>query len=291
MESEQLKLETQMDSLPMIKQRSPNKGKVVRKRKRSNLKSNAKKVTSDDGGKYGSCKKKRTRIEDLYDNDEAKFSVMERTEEVLANIADGFPGFVKCMLPSNVTHGFWLIFPKKFCNLHLPMQDTTVILVDEWGKEYEANYLVDRHGLSGGWRGFSLAQRLVKGDRLVFYLIKPCTFKVHIVRVHGLDEVNAALCLMNLVALAKRTYSDKNIRTWKKEKKTMEPHLRETPQKSIQENYPAITYSNLGLVQDISKRNSDSWGSEVLEAIQPWFKHKKGRRGREAGIGRFVSNG
>ncbi|KAG5548127.1 hypothetical protein RHGRI_013731 [Rhododendron griersonianum] len=265
MESEKLKLETQMDSLPMIKQRSPTKGKVVRRRKRSNLKSSAKKVTSDDGGKYGSCKKKRTRIEDLYDNDEAKFSVMERTEEVLANIADGFPGFVKCMLPSNVTHGFWLIFPKKFCNLHLPMQDTTVILVDEWGKEYEANYLVDRHGLSGGWRGFSLAQRLVKGDRLVFYLIKPCTFKVHIVRVHGLDEVNAALCLMNLVALAKRTYSDKNIRTWKKEKKTMEPHLRDTPQKSIQENYPAIPYSNLGLVQDISKRNSGSWGSEVLE--------------------------
>lgn len=28
-------------------------------------------------------------------------------------------------------------------------------------------------------------------------------------RVHGLDEVNAALCLMNLVALAKRTYSGK----------------------------------------------------------------------------------
>lgn len=45
----------------------------------------------------------------------------------------------------------------------------------------------------------------------------------------------------------------------------MEPHLRDTPQKSIQENYPAIPYSDLGLVQDISKRNSDSWGSEVLE--------------------------
>ncbi|XP_058216218.1 B3 domain-containing protein At5g42700-like isoform X2 [Rhododendron vialii] len=203
MESEQLKLETQMDSLPMIKQRSPTKGKVVRKRKRSNLKSNAKKVTSDDGGKYGSCKKKRTKIEDLYDNDEAKFSVMERTEEVLANIADGFPGFVKCMLPSNVTHGFWLIFPKKFCNLHLPMQDTTVILVDEWGKEYEANYLVDRHGLSGGWRGFSLAQRLVKGDRLVFYLIKPCTFKI---RISGLGKKKRRLWSLICEILLKRVF-------------------------------------------------------------------------------------
>lgn len=65
------------------------------------------------------------------------------------------------------------------------MQDTTVILVDEYGKEYEANYLVDRHGLSGGWRGFSLGQRLVKGDRLVFYLIKPCTFKVMILTLRS----------------------------------------------------------------------------------------------------------
>lgn len=47
----------------------------------------------------------------MYDNDEAKCSVMERAEEVLANVADGFPGFVKCMLPSNVTHGFWLVSP------------------------------------------------------------------------------------------------------------------------------------------------------------------------------------
>ena len=44
--------------------------------------------------------------------DEAKFSVIERAEEVLANVADGFPSFFKCMLPSNVTHGFWLVNPK-----------------------------------------------------------------------------------------------------------------------------------------------------------------------------------
>lgn len=290
MESEQLKFDTQIDSSPMIQQISPKKKKKF-VRRHSSLKSTAKKVTSDNGGNTGSCKKKRTRIEDLYDNDEAKCSVMERAEEVLANVADGFPGFVKCMLPSNVTHGFWLILPKKFCNLHLPMRDTTVILEDELGKEYEANYLVDRHGLSGGWRGFSLAHGLLKGDRLVFYMIKPCTFKVHIVRVHGLDEVNAALCLMNLVAIAKRTYSDKNIQTWKKGKKSVDPLLLDTPQTSIQENCPVTPNSSLGLVQDLSKRSSDSCGSEVLQAFQPWFKHKKGRRGRVAGIDRFVSEG
>ncbi|KAL6961653.1 hypothetical protein U1Q18_050986, partial [Sarracenia purpurea var. burkii] len=101
----------------------------------------------------------------------------ERAEEVLANVADGFPSFVKRMLPSNVTHGFWLILPKKFCNSHLPMHDATITLVNEWGKEYEANYLVERQGLSAGWRGFSLAHRLLKGDLLVFHLIKPRTLK------------------------------------------------------------------------------------------------------------------
>ncbi|GMP48397.1 hypothetical protein CsSME_00015764 [Camellia sinensis var. sinensis] len=191
-------------------------------------------VISDGCRKYG--RKKRTRIEDLYNNDEAKFSVMERAEEVLANVADGFPSFVKCMLPSNVTHGFWLILPKKFCNLHLPMHDTTVILADECGKEYEANYLVERHGLSAGWRAFSLAHRLLKGDRLVFHLIKPCTLK---------DPGNDILS------------SDKNIRTRKKAKKCVKSHLLDIPQKKIKKNGFAVLHSNQGLVADKSKTYSN----------------------------------
>ncbi|GMP48394.1 hypothetical protein CsSME_00015764 [Camellia sinensis var. sinensis] len=232
----------------------------------SSLQSKAKQVISDGCRKYG--RKKRTRIEDLYNNDEAKFSVMERAEEVLANVADGFPSFVKCMLPSNVTHGFWLILPKKFCNLHLPMHDTTVILADECGKEYEANYLVERHGLSAGWRAFSLAHRLLKGDRLVFHLIKPCTLKVNIVRVYGLDEVDAALCIMNLVSHATRTYSDKNIRTRKKAKKCVKSHLLDIPQKKIKKNGFAVLHSNQGLVADKSKTYSNSFGSEFLEGSE-----------------------
>ncbi|XP_028083697.1 uncharacterized protein LOC114284938 [Camellia sinensis] len=186
----------------------------------SSLQSKAKQAISDGCRKYASCRKKRTRIEDLYNNDEAKFSVMERTEEVLANVADGFPSFVKCMLPSNVTHGFWLILPKKFCNLHLPMHDTT-----------------------------SLA--------------------VNIVRVYGLDEVDAALCIMNLVSHATRTYSDKNIRTQKKAKKCVKSHLLDIPQKNIKKNGFAVLHSNQGLVADKSKTYSNSFGSEFLEAIKP----------------------
>ncbi|CAL5377349.1 unnamed protein product [Camellia sinensis] len=234
------------------------KKKLVPKKPKS-VKSKPKQVISDDLGKSGSCKKKRTRIEDLYDNDEAKCSVMERADEVLENVADEYPSFIKCMLPSNVTHGFWLILPKKFCNLHLPMHDTTVILVDECGKEYEANFLVERHGLSGGWRGFSLAHRLLKGDILVFHLIKPCTLKVHIVRVYGLDEVDAALCLLNLVTHAKRTYSNKNYQTRKKAKKCVEPLLLDIHRKDIK---------TTGLVTNQYETNSDDFGSEVLEGSE-----------------------
>ncbi|THG07852.1 hypothetical protein TEA_014256 [Camellia sinensis var. sinensis] len=166
----------------------------------SSLQSKAKQAISDGCRKYASCRKKRTRIEDLYNNDEAKFSVMERTEEVLANVADGFPSFVKCMLPSNVTHGFWL---------------------------------------------------------------------VNIVRVYGLDEVDAALCIMNLVSHATRTYSDKNIRTQKKAKKCVKSHLLDIPQKNIKKNGFAVLHSNQGLVADKSKTYSNSFGSEFLEAIKP----------------------
>ncbi|THG05825.1 hypothetical protein TEA_026436 [Camellia sinensis var. sinensis] len=148
------------------------------------------KVISDDLGKSGSCKKKRTRIEDLYDNDEAKCSVMERADEVLENVADEYPSFIKCMLPSNVTHGFWL---------------------------------------------------------------------VHIVRVYGLDEVDAALCLLNLVTHAKRTYSNKNCQTRKKSKKCVEPLLLDIHRKDIK---------TTGLATNQYETNSDDFGSEVLEGSE-----------------------
>jgi len=62
--------------------------------------------------------------------------------------------------------------------MHLPSSDTTVILVDEWGNEYKTSYLLERNGLSAGWRGFSISHRLLKGDLLIFRLIEPCKMKV-----------------------------------------------------------------------------------------------------------------
>lgn len=60
----------------------------------------------------------------------------------------------------------------------MPRHDITVILVDERQEEYKTKYLAERNGLSGGWRGFSLAHDLVEGDVLVFQLFRFCKLKV-----------------------------------------------------------------------------------------------------------------
>ncbi|XP_059647774.1 B3 domain-containing protein Os06g0194400-like isoform X2 [Cornus florida] len=267
-----------VDSSPKIKRKPPLR---IKRKKRSTLKSkNAKQVISKKLGKSGSCKKKRTKIDDLYDNVEAKFSVMDRAEEVLTNLAADFPCFAKCMLPSNVAYSFWLILPAKFCYVHLPRHDTTVTLVDECGEEFETNYLVNRHGLSGGWRAFSMAHRLLKGDHVVFQLVGSCKLKsvlkiigrgekerkkVNIVRVYGLDEVDAALCLMNLVAHAKGKDAVKHIKTRKKAWKSKEPLLLDIHNENVQKNYSNVSTSNIGLAADQSENNSDGFGSEVFE--------------------------
>nr|XP_043620027.1 B3 domain-containing protein Os01g0234100-like [Erigeron canadensis] len=129
----------------------------------------------------------------------AKAVAIERANEVQANLSSELPSFVKPMLPSQVTGGFWLGLSKKFCDAHLPKHDETVVLVDEDDQEFNTKYLVDKTGLSGGWRGFSLAHKLLEGDVLVFQLTGRWKFKVYIVRVHGLNEIDGALGLLNLV--------------------------------------------------------------------------------------------
>lgn len=59
-----------------------------------------------------SMKRKRTGINDIYDDVEAKFTVMERAARVLAGLEDKTPYFLKYMLPSNVTYSFWLVRSK-----------------------------------------------------------------------------------------------------------------------------------------------------------------------------------
>ncbi|KAL3515267.1 hypothetical protein ACH5RR_022169 [Cinchona calisaya] len=125
-------------------------------------------------------------------------SILDRAEEVRANLDPRFPSFVKLMLPSHVTQGFWLGLPADFCKMHLPKHNEFVALEDENGEEYKTRFLAAKVGLSGGWKGFTIAHKLVEGDAVVYHLVGHCKFKVYIVRPTSLGEVDGALGLLDL---------------------------------------------------------------------------------------------
>ncbi|KAK9056671.1 hypothetical protein SSX86_024033 [Deinandra increscens subsp. villosa] len=191
---------------PFVEQDSEMKQKLpsdkMRKRKRTSkdpweAKSKDKKIKSDKPKKH-SGKGKKTKICDIYNDAEDQYMCLERAAIFLETLDAELPKFAKCMLPSNVLYSFWLILPKKFCLNHLPEHDATIILVDESGKEFKTNYLKIRHGLSAGWRGFSIAQKLLQGDILFFHLLEPCKLQVNIVRRYGQEAIEAAISLMEM---------------------------------------------------------------------------------------------
>ncbi|KAK1395779.1 B3 domain-containing protein [Heracleum sosnowskyi] len=124
----------------------------------------------------------------VYASDEARAAATYKAEELEISLGADYPTFVKPMLQSHVTGGFWLGLPNHWCRKYLPRRDDTVTLIDEEGEEYPTVYLWNKNGLSGGWRGFSLAHELVDGDALVFQLIRPTTFKVYITRANGYEK-------------------------------------------------------------------------------------------------------
>lgn len=68
--------------------------------------------------------------------------------------------------------------PASFCEKHLPLKDTSITLETQSKKLYKAKYLVRKAGLSGGWKGFAICERLFVGDVLVFHLVSAAKFKV-----------------------------------------------------------------------------------------------------------------
>uniref|UniRef100_F6HQC2 TF-B3 domain-containing protein n=2 Tax=Vitis vinifera TaxID=29760 RepID=F6HQC2_VITVI len=128
----------------------------------------------------------------------SKYPLMEQAKKIIADHGSELPSLTRTMSRSNVAKGFWMYFPRSFCKLHLPENDATIILEDEAGEEYETNFLVNRSGLSAGWRKFSLDHQLKVGDILVFLLVGPCKFKVFIVRVENTIEDDVAGCLLDL---------------------------------------------------------------------------------------------
>lgn len=73
--------------------------------------------------------------------------------------------------------------PVHFCKTTLPKSDVIMNLVGEEGDEYPTVFLARKSGLSGGWKRFSVAHKLVDGDALVFQLVRPTKFKV-IIELH-----------------------------------------------------------------------------------------------------------
>ncbi|XP_019055393.1 PREDICTED: B3 domain-containing protein Os01g0234100-like isoform X2 [Nelumbo nucifera] len=204
-----------------------------------------------------SYKQKRSIIDRLFASGKANpTSAMERAREVRMNLEPEFPSFVKVMLRSHVTNGFWLGLPAKFCLSNLPKQDTTIALVDENGQETPAKYLAQRVGLSGGWRGFSIAHKLVEGDVLIFQLVTVTKFKVYIIRENDLTEVDGALGLLNLDGRARKMDSADE---------DPPPFLPVHAEKRQKTNHP-ISISHLGMPSgEKSENDGQEVGPEVLE--------------------------
>ncbi|KEH35747.1 B3 domain-containing protein At3g19184 isoform X2 [Medicago truncatula] len=120
----------------------------------------------------------------VYASDEARMEAMEKADKLLSDLDSDHPTFVKSMLQSHVTGGFWLGLPNHFCRKNLPKRDEVMTLIDEDGDESPTTYLAHKTGLSAGWRGFAIAHNLVDGDALIFELVKRTAFKVYIIRVN-----------------------------------------------------------------------------------------------------------
>ncbi|XWS21169.1 hypothetical protein CRYUN_Cryun30bG0032300 [Craigia yunnanensis] len=126
----------------------------------------------------------------VYASDEARAEALEKAEKLESGLVPDFPVFIKSMLQSHVTGGFWLGLPVHFCKRNLPKCDEVMTLIDEEGHEYPTIYLPRKTGLSGGWKGFAVAHELVDGDALVFQLVRSTAFKVYIIRVKGPEQSN-----------------------------------------------------------------------------------------------------
>ncbi|KAI9073452.1 hypothetical protein K1719_024379 [Acacia pycnantha] len=114
--------------------------------------------------------------------DEERNRAFMAAEKLLSNLQTSNPAFIKSMVRSHVYSCFWLGLPSRFCQGHLPKTACDMILEDENGSEFEAVFLGNRTGMSGGWRGFALDHKLDDGDALIFELVEPTRFKIYIVR-------------------------------------------------------------------------------------------------------------
>ncbi|KAG5526479.1 hypothetical protein RHGRI_032675 [Rhododendron griersonianum] len=168
---------------------------------------------------------------------QANPSLMNRVKEVQESLDPKFPIFVKSMNRSAVTVGFMLKLSRPFADLHMPGRDASVVLVDAFDQEeYRTKYLVEKSLFSGGWKAFSISHRLLEGDVLIFQLIKPCEFKVYVVRESELGEVDGAAALMHLKGSDGRQRKSENSTNTNGNHQDNGRHLKYLPPDNVQEN-------------------------------------------------------
>ncbi|RZC94207.1 hypothetical protein C5167_021452 [Papaver somniferum] len=106
--------------------------------------------------------------------------------EIRSELDDDDRTTVILMQKSHVSKGFWLNVPAKFCrSAKLPEDvETDFTLVNKEGKKFTTKFIGSRNGLSAGWRGFAIDEKLKKGDVVVFHLVEATAriIKVYIVR-------------------------------------------------------------------------------------------------------------
>ncbi|XP_074304262.1 B3 domain-containing protein Os01g0234100-like isoform X2 [Silene latifolia] len=127
-------------------------------------------------------------------------SVTSQANEFRSKLEAKYPSFVKRLVKSNVTGCFWMGLPQPFCRMHLPSVDTFFLLENENGKQYKTKYLAQRTAFSGGWREFSIAEKLSEGNVLVFHLVNSTKFKVYKISENGFSEVNGVHIALNSAA-------------------------------------------------------------------------------------------
>ncbi|KAI3840003.1 hypothetical protein MKX03_020491 [Papaver bracteatum] len=198
-------------------------------------------------------KKKARTTKSMIEIEKPKSLAEEKAEEIQSSLDPKFP--------SQVSGGFWLGLPSKFCSSSLPKSDTNFTLVDEDEEEYTANYLPRKLGLSGGWRGFSIAHKLVEGDALVFHLVDVSIFKVYMVRSHTSADVDTSPDLLKLECNTEGT--DTGTMDKKKSKKGAQKRVKFHPTIVLDED------EKLDVPSEGSHQPEDRSSEEVIDSDVP----------------------
>ncbi|KAH8498455.1 hypothetical protein H0E87_017382 [Populus deltoides] len=267
-----------LNTYPRIRRRKPNMSKIKlaqihEKSPEPEYKTGHELVLYDKSGESReprSRKRKKDAFSVFYDSTETKSPAMELAEEIRTNLEAAYPSFAKTLVRSNVTVGFWMHLPMRFCKMHLPKNDTTVFLENESGEEYILNYIAERTALSGGWKAFCAANNLHEGDVLVFHLVKPSRFKVYIVKGNGSSQGDGEFGIPSSGAYGKEIISEPAEKDVKSSKKA-EP-LKLLPvghqEENNQENGLIAVENNKGYVADQSENESEDRASETLRVIK-----------------------